>query len=149
MLITQPVHADRVITVSLECRAPKRKVFETWTEPEWLKKWFRADEGYVCNVAEVDLKPGGRFRLAMALPGQPETVFSGAYQAVAVPDALVYTWSGGEGDHVTLVTALFHDAGKGSRVDFTHGVFATAAARDAHAQGWMACWKQLERVLEG
>jgi uncharacterized protein YndB with AHSA1/START domain len=101
-----------------------------------------------CNVAEVDLKVGGRYRLAMAMPGGPETIFTGAYQAVTVPEALVYTWSGGEGDHVTLVTALFRDRDKGSIIDFTHGVFATAESAAAHAQGWRACFRQLERLLE-
>ena len=44
---------DNLITVALDCRAPRHKVYETWTQPEWLKKWFRADEGYTCKVAET------------------------------------------------------------------------------------------------
>jgi uncharacterized protein YndB with AHSA1/START domain len=123
-------------------------VFQTWTEPEWLKRWFRADEGFTCNVAEVDLRVGGKFTLAMAMPGQPETRFSGVYQIVRAPEALVYSWWGAEGEGVTLVTALFSDRGTGSRVDFTHGVFGTAEAKIAHERGWMACFKMLERTLE-
>jgi uncharacterized protein YndB with AHSA1/START domain len=149
MLITKEQDGERYITVGLDCRAPRRKVFETWTQPEWLKKWFRADEGYTCNTAEVDLRVGGRFALAMALPGHGETRFTGIYQVVREPDALVYTWEGGEGDHVTLVTAVFSDRGSGSRVDFTHGVFATRESKELHAQGWMGCFKMLEKTLEG
>ena len=147
MLITKEQEGERYLTVALDCRAPKRKVFETWTQPEWLKKWFRADEGYTCTTAEVDLRVGGRFALAMALPGQKETRFEGIYQVVRAPDALVYTWWGGEGDHVTLVTALFSERGSGSRVDFTHGVFATAESKQQHTQGWMACFGMLARML--
>jgi uncharacterized protein YndB with AHSA1/START domain len=139
---------ERVITQAIDCRAPKRKVFETWTQPEWLKRWFFADVGMECRVAEVDLRVGGKYRLSMAMPGGPETVFDGSYQAIAIPDALVYTWHGGEGEHVTLVTALFHDRDKGTRIDFTHGVFATVEAKEAHAKGWTACLKSLERLLE-
>src|SRR5688572_25272825 len=147
MLITTTQAGERHVTLALDCRAPRHKVYQTWTEPEWLKKWFRADEGYTTTVAEVDLRPGGRFTLAMAMPGQDETRFTGEYQVVKPDEALVYTWSGGEGDHLTLVTVLFSDRGNGSRVDFTHGVFATREAKEAHLQGWMLCWKQLERVL--
>ena len=149
MLITTPNESSLHITVGLDCRAPRRKVFETWTKPEWLKKWFRADEGYTCHLAEVDLRVGGAFGLAMELPGRPITTFKGVYQVVRADEALVYTWEGGEGDHVTLVTTIFSDRGAGSHIDFTHGIFATAEAKAQHAAGWMGCFKMLEKVLEG
>jgi uncharacterized protein YndB with AHSA1/START domain len=149
-MITKEQEGDKYLTVALDCRAPKKKVFETWTQPEWLKKWFRAEEGYVCTTAEVDLRVGGRFALSMGMPGQSsETRFEGVYQVVRAPDALVYTWSGAEGDHVTLVTALFSERGAGARVDFTHGVFSTRESKDAHAKGWMACFEMLGQLLEG
>lgn len=149
MIITTTNESDLHVSLALDCRAPKNKVFETWTKPEWLKKWFRADEGLTCTLAEVDLRVGGAFQLAMALPGQPETRFFGTYQVVHPNEALVYTWAGGEGDHVTLVTTLFTDRGSGSRVEFTHGVFGSKPAKDAHVQGWMACFKMLEKTLAG
>jgi uncharacterized protein YndB with AHSA1/START domain len=148
MLIKTENESSLHATVSLDCRAPRLKVFQTWTEPEWIKKWFRADEGFTCHLAEVDLRPGGKFALAMAMPGKPETRFSGEYQVVHPSEALVYTWSGGEGDHVTLVTAIFSDRGSGSRIDFTHGIFSTQKAKEAHMEGWLACFRMLGKVLE-
>jgi uncharacterized protein YndB with AHSA1/START domain len=149
VIITKTHESALHVTLALDCRAPRRKVFETWTQPEWLKKWFRADEGYTCNLAEVDLRVGGRFALAMALPGQEETRFTGVYQIVRDAETLVYTWQGGEADHVTLVTAVFSDRGTGTRLDFTHGMFVTAESKTQHERGWMACFKMLEGVLEG
>jgi uncharacterized protein YndB with AHSA1/START domain len=148
MLITREHEGERHVTVSLDCRAPRRKVFETWTQPDWLKRWFRADEGFTCRTAEVDLRVGGRFALAMALPGQGDTRFTGVYQVVRAPEALVYTWEGGEGDHVTLVTALFSERGTGARVDFTHGVFSSVQSKEQHLKGWLACFDMLARTLE-
>jgi uncharacterized protein YndB with AHSA1/START domain len=147
MLINTAAEAGNVMTVALDCRAPRRKVYETWTEPAWLKKWFRADEGYTCTVAEVDLRVGGAFALAMALPGKDETRFSGVYQVVRPAEALVYTWEGGEGNHVTLVTAVFSDRDKGSRIDFTHGVFSSQKSKEEHAMGWRLCFRQLALLL--
>ncbi len=147
MLLTKSYDAEKFLTIALDCRAPRRKVYETWTQPEWLKKWFRADEGYVCTVAEVDLRVGGAFALAMAMPGKEETRFTGVYQTIHEAEGLVYSWQGGEADHVTLVTALFSDHGTGSRVDFTHGVFATAEAKQQHEAGWVACFGQLAKAL--
>jgi uncharacterized protein YndB with AHSA1/START domain len=147
MLITKEQEGERYLTVALDCRAPKQKVFQTWTEPEWLKRWFRAGPEFRCETAEVDLRVGGRYALSMAMPGKPKTTFTGVYQVVRAPDALVYTWAGGEGDLVTLVTALFSDRGTGSRVDFTHGVFMSKESKLEHEHGWMACWKMLESAL--
>lgn len=149
MLIKTENESSLHVTVSLDCRAPRKKVFETWTQPEWLKKWFRADEGFTCTLAEVDLRVGGAFALAMRLPGREETKFHGVYQSVHPDEALVYTWEGGEGAHVTLVTALFSDRGAGSRVDFTHGIFSSAESKAQHMQGWMMCFGKLGKLLEG
>ena len=74
---------------------------------------------------------------------------SGTYQIVRPPDALVYTWQGGEGDHVTLVSVVFSDRGACSRVDFTHGIFVSKESKDQHADGWMRCFRMLELLLEG
>jgi uncharacterized protein YndB with AHSA1/START domain len=148
MLIKTENESALHVTVGLDCRAPRKKVFETWTRPEWLKKWFRADEGMTCSLAEVDLRVGGRFALAMAIPGRDETRFHGIYQVVHPDEALVYTWEGGEGPHVTLVTALFVDRGSGSRVEFTHGIFATPESKTQHVLGWMMCFKMLAKALE-
>jgi uncharacterized protein YndB with AHSA1/START domain len=149
MLITKESESALHVTLGLDCRAPRKKVYETWTEPEWLKKWFRADEGAAVREVTVELRVGGRFTLAMAMPGKSETRFSGVYQVVRPAEALVYTWSGGEGDHVTLVTALFSDRGTGSRIDFTHGIFATEKSKEGHLAGWMACFKLFEALIEG
>jgi uncharacterized protein YndB with AHSA1/START domain len=147
MLIKTENESALHATVALDCRAPRAKVFETWTRPEWLKKWFRADEGFTCTLAEVDLRVGGKFALAMALPGREETRFEGEYQVVHPERALVYTWHGGEGPHVTLVTALFSDRGSGSRIDFTHGVFSSPDSKAQHMKGWMMCFRMLGVVL--
>ena len=147
MMIQKAPDAGLLVTLGLDCRAPRRKVFQTWTEPEWLKKWFRADEGYTCPRAEVDLRVGGKFALTMSLPGQPQTTFEGVFQVVRPDEGLVYTWWGGEGAHVTLVTALFSDRDKGSRVDFTHGVFSSEESKKNHTMGWMLTFKMLARTL--
>ena len=38
MMINKPTDAERILNLAIDCRAPKNKVYETWTQPEWLKK---------------------------------------------------------------------------------------------------------------
>lgn len=82
--------------VRLEIRrtfeAPREKVFEAWTLPEALTQWW-GPEGYATPSAEVDLRPGGRYRLGMKkLPDGEIFYLSGAYREVRAPEKLVYTW---------------------------------------------------------
>ena len=45
--------------------APRDAVFRAWTEPEALKRWWVPFPGMSVPAAEVDLRPGGRYRLTM------------------------------------------------------------------------------------
>ena len=40
--------------------APRELVFRAWTEPEILKRWWRANEDCTMPIAEVDLRVGHR-----------------------------------------------------------------------------------------
>lgn len=44
-------------------RATLDRLFAFWTEPEHLVRWWGPD-GVSCPTAEVDLRPGGRYRIA-------------------------------------------------------------------------------------
>ena len=46
---------------------PPEAVFAAWTDPESLKQWF-APRPYTITTCEIDLRPGGGFRTAMASP---------------------------------------------------------------------------------
>lgn len=44
--------------------APREDVFRAWTEPDEIRRWWGPGE-FTCPEAEVDLRPGGEYRLAM------------------------------------------------------------------------------------
>lgn len=71
--------------------APREKVFQAWTDPAALKRWFGPSDDFSTPVAEVDLRVGGRYRIHMKSPdGQPHTVH-GVYREVTPPAKLVFT----------------------------------------------------------
>src|SRR3954464_7200682 len=103
--------------------ASRERVFDAWTDPELLRRWWAAGETWDTPLAEVDLRPGGRYRLSMHDPdsGNVHTV-GGEYTEVTRPDRLVYTWAWeGESDSgESLVTVEFVAAGGGTEVVLTH-----------------------------
>ncbi|MGH2711055.1 MAG: SRPBCC family protein [Actinomycetota bacterium] len=70
--------------------APRDLVFDAWTRPEHLKEWFHP-EGFTTPEVEVDLRAGGKQRLAMRDPEGKDYWSEGTYQEVVVPEKLVVT----------------------------------------------------------
>ena len=145
---------DVVLRLSRRFNAPRERVFDAWTSPAVLKEWWHAGPDWETPEAEVDLRPGGSYRLAMRDPesGQTHTLV-GEYREIRPPERLVYTWTwesnaeemrGSEG---SLVTVDFVEDGDATKVEITHTGFATAEIRDLHAHGWEAVLANLERLF--
>jgi uncharacterized protein YndB with AHSA1/START domain len=145
---------DVVLQMNRRFEASRERVFDAWTNPEVLREWWRAGPDWETPAAEVDLRPGGSYRLSMrdTEKGETHTVF-GEYKEVQPPERLVYTWSWESnpaemaGSAGSLVTVEFKVDGTGTEVTLTHSGFADENIRDMHAHGWEACISNLERVL--
>jgi uncharacterized protein YndB with AHSA1/START domain len=123
-------------------------VFDAWTNPEVLQRWWAAGPGWETPVAEVDLRPGGRYRLTMRDPqaGAEHTV-GGEYLEVQRPDRLSYTWAWEPAAESSRVTVDFLGDGDGTRVELTHSDLPSDESRAQHEHGWNACFDNLERVF--
>src|SRR6202167_6654402 len=78
--------------------APAEDVFDACTNPEVLRRWWKANLAWITPVAEVDLRVGGRYRISMEDPenGTKHTAV-GEYSEVSRPTRLVYSWQWEEG----------------------------------------------------
>jgi uncharacterized protein YndB with AHSA1/START domain len=143
--------SDIVISLTRVYAAPRERVFKAWTDTEDLKRWWGVDAGWTTPIAEVDLRPGGSYRLGMKPPDKDEVyVVAGRFLEIEQPSRLVYTWAWeAQPGPETLVTVHFHDRGGSTEVALTHERFADAASRDQHAQGWTGCLNRLTAVVGG
>jgi uncharacterized protein YndB with AHSA1/START domain len=132
--------------------APREAVFDAWTSPDVLRRWWAAGSDWTTPVAETDLRVGGRYRLSMQDPAAPAPyTVTGEYVEVSRPQRLAYTWSWEDdppeqaGSRDTLVTVEFHEHGARTRVVLTHSGFAGAPVTARHEHGWHAVMENLER----
>jgi uncharacterized protein YndB with AHSA1/START domain len=142
-----------VLRLTRRFDAPRERVFAAWTDPELLRRWWAALQGWETSLAEVDLRPQGRYRLSMS-DGVRDYTVVGEYVEVRPPARLAYTWTWeGEpeemrGSEGTLVEVDFVEDGPGTEVVLTHSGFAGDRIRDMHGEGWEGCLDNLEsRVL--
>ena len=140
-----------VLRLSRHIDASREEVFDAWTHPDVLRQWWAAFPTWECTLAEVDLRPGGRYRLAMHDPesGNTHTVM-GEYKEIERPERLVYTWAwesnedAMKGSEDTLVTVEFNEDDGGTEIVLTHSGFATPELRDQHTHGWIGCLDNLQ-----
>ena len=138
--------------------APIDLVWKMWTDPASFKAWY-GPSGVTVPVAELDVWPGGRRRVCMAV-GPREMSFTGQHLEVTEPTRLVYTETIAD-EHgnpispeslgmppktpgTTEVTIVLEEVNGGTRVTLTH---AGVPAESGAARGWQAAFEKLAAVL--
>jgi uncharacterized protein YndB with AHSA1/START domain len=79
---------DRTIALTRAFDAPRTLVFEAYTKPALLKRWF-GPPGWTLVVCEIDLRVGGRWRFEMEKVNGAKMGFGGVYQEIVRPDRIV------------------------------------------------------------
>src|SRR6202453_4712194 len=75
--------SQRELVVTRTFNAPARIVFEAWTRPELLKRWWAPKSlGVILFECESDLRSGGKYRYAFGRDPKNPEVFSGRYKEV-------------------------------------------------------------------
>jgi uncharacterized protein YndB with AHSA1/START domain len=104
---------DEQILITREFDAPRHLVWEAWTSPELVKRWWHANRGEV-TLVEIDLRVGGTWRYVMVADGGFEVGFHGEYREIVECERIVSTetYEGlppevSEEDGTTLNTATF------------------------------------------
>ena len=143
--MAKPAAASPTLQVRRTIRAPRQRVFDAWTKAEELKAWH-APGPLMVSRAEIDLRPGGTYRIHMRAPDGTEHRVTGVYREVDPPRRVVYTW-GWEGEHKvkdSVVTIEFHERDNATEVVLTHAGILDEAERTNHEQGWSAIMDKLE-----
>lgn len=142
--------APPILEVRRTIRAPRQRVFDAWTKTEELKAWH-APGPLTVSFAEIDLRPGGAYRIHMREPDGKEHCVSGVYREVDPPRKVSYTW-GWDGDHPvkdSLVTLEFHERGTSTEVVLRHEGIIDDAERANHEKGWTAILDKFETHNSG
>lgn len=82
---------DQDIIIARAFKAPARLIYEAWTKPEFVRRWW-APKSHSVELAEctADVRVGGEYRYLMRR-GEEEYGFRGTYQELTPHTKLVYT----------------------------------------------------------
>jgi uncharacterized protein YndB with AHSA1/START domain len=103
---------DEQILITREFAAAKHLVYQAYTTPELVKRWWHAGRGEM-TVAEIDLRVGGRWRFVMVIPNE-QLVSTEVFEAM--PDGeSVNTVTFSETNGRTTMTMLVQHSSKADR----------------------------------
>ena len=131
--------SERELVVIRVFNGPARIIFDAWTNPELLKRWWAPRSfGVSLFECESDLRVGGTYRYAFGRdPNNPE-VFSGRYMEVTPYSRLVLTQlyermrEAGE----AVVTITFEESHGSTRLTL-HQLFPSKEALDGAVRSGM------------
>jgi uncharacterized protein YndB with AHSA1/START domain len=131
---TMEVRSDRELVITRTFNGPAQLVFEAFTRPEHVRRWWAPKSRNVSVVlCEADVRVGGRYRYVLRKnTGGDDIAFSGVYTEVTPPSRLVFTCVfeplADAGAVVQTVTFTERD---GRTEMVSHEVYPSKEARDA------------------
>jgi uncharacterized protein YndB with AHSA1/START domain len=139
-----------VVRIERTFSAPAGDVFDAWTSPEVMRRWFHVAPDWGTPEAEVDLRVGGKVRVVMRKPDGTEVEARGEYTLIDRPRRLAMTWMFGDDTRNEQTIELSFSESEGSTtVLMVNSGISTRERRDAQDDGWHGCLDQLERALVG
>jgi uncharacterized protein YndB with AHSA1/START domain len=88
--VTVSLPTDREIAFICRFQRSAQLLFEAWTRPEHLKRWWGCEGSTITHCA-IDLRVGGAWSLVMQMADGSGHPFHGIYREILRPQRLVYT----------------------------------------------------------
>jgi uncharacterized protein YndB with AHSA1/START domain len=142
--------AGYTLRVTRSFDAPLQRVFNAFTEPTELAKWW-GPHGFTTPELELDLRVGGSYRFTMQPPDGEAFHLSGNYVEVQRPTRLSFTFRWDEpdsDDRETVVLLSLESIDATTKVSLSQGEFATEGRLELHRGGWADSFEKLDAVLQ-
>ena len=134
--------SDREVVVTRIFDGPAHLVFEAWTRPELIMKWWTpASFGITFISCEADVRTGGTYRFVMGHPDFDQPMaFVGRYLEVDPPRRIV--WTNEESDDGSVTTVTFEEKDGKTHLVLTDVYPSKEALDEALASGGIGAFPE-------
>tara|TARA_R110002124_G_scaffold84850_1_gene220589 strand:- start:2282 stop:2761 length:480 start_codon:yes stop_codon:yes gene_type:complete len=127
------------------------RVFKAWTSAAQILQWWGPSH-VTCPQCDIDLRVGGRYRIANLLPDGSIIWIIGQFLQIDRPHLVQYSWQAGpdpefDPDAAERVTVRFVPKGAKTEIIVEHSHMPDRRTRDDHYKGWLGCLDGLELFL--
>jgi uncharacterized protein YndB with AHSA1/START domain len=142
--------SERELVLTRTFNGPARIVFEAWTKPELLKRWWVPKSfGVSLLSCEADVRVGGTYRFVFGHGDSEPMAFFGKYLEVTPHSRLV--WTNEESNEGAVTTVTFEEKG-GKTLLVMHDLYPSKEALDGaiasgSTGGMDETFEQLDELL--
>lgn len=141
------------VTIERTFEASRERVWDAWTDPAQVAEWW-GPTGFTVPRCELDVRPGGAFRIDMEGPDGTVHPSEGVFEAVDEPEVLVFLTAAGQdedGNYLFEVrqTATFEEREGVTVVRLDAEVLKAAPGSARYLEGMEDGWRQSLEKLEG
>ena len=143
--------SDRELVATRTLDGPARIVFEAWTKPALIMRWWAPKSfGISFLSCETDVRTGGSYRFVFGHAASEQPVaFFGRYIEVTPPSRLV--WTNEEDEDGAVATVTFEEK-DGKTLVVVHDLYPSKDALDAaiasgSTGGWPEQFEELDDLL--
>ena len=133
--------------------APRELVWKAHTDPDLIPRWW-GQAGSTTTVAEMDVRPGGKWRYVSSAPGREDIAFYGEYLEVTPPELIKWTFMfdvEGVGPMGGPETLTFEDVGGKTLMRAVSHMGSAEVIEEALATGMtggaIETWDRLDELL--
>lgn len=108
---------NRTLTLKRIFNAPRKLVWEAWTQPKHLAEWW--GRGMDVQIEEHDFSVGGKWKFVMPMPDGSMFISEGIYSEIVVPEKIVSSAEFKPMTEGVIFTALFEEDGDNTKFTFS------------------------------
>lgn len=149
----EPARAEtHALVIERTYAVPPRAVFNAWTRPQALERWFAPGSDMRTRVLELDPRVGGRYRIQMIEADGSINTVTGRFEVVDPPRQLIFSWrwEPRPGEQAldysqTQVIIDIEAVAEGTHMTLTHLRLPNDSLHNEHESGWQGCLDRLGR----
>jgi uncharacterized protein YndB with AHSA1/START domain len=149
--VSHEINVDgQKLTIKRVFKAPVEKVYQAWTDPDKMVRWFASNERWRTPEVEVGSSPGGKYNLTMRHSDGDKFQSVGQIVEIIENQRISFTWTmpdAGLSFGESLVTVDLREVPEGTELTLTHDRLTNADLLKDTSGGWAGCLTMLEGYL--
>ena len=135
------------VTIQKVFYSPVQSVWDAWTVPAVIMRWFGSDPKGKVLKANLDLRTGGSFEISFQDGDRTEHTCLGVYSEIEKFSRLGFSWEWkSEPGVVSFVLITLTAVDNLTRMEFIHSRVGSKSSHD-YLVGWQSCFLKLENLL--
>ncbi len=124
---------DREISITRLIDAPRERVWEAFTNPDHLIKWWGPD-GFTNTFEEISITPGGVWKFIMHGPDGIDYPNVIVFKEIKKPERISYTHGSGDEHEPTFESVIALDEQNGKTLVTLTAIFETPEERERNVK---------------